>query len=210
MPVGDVWKTRVVTYHGSLTAAHLGINVYHWVTIIETGIGATALEIATALDGTWFNQYLAVMAQKAFYRGTGAQRIWPLPGGLEATFAGNTAAGGVASDLLSGQAGLLHKDSVFSGRENRGFTFVPFPGEGDNDADNSPTGGYVTRLSALATQVGIAQTIVGAGGTTNLIAVIYHRKVPGTYTIMSNLSADVEWATQRKRMPRGKLRPVPF
>jgi len=208
MAVNDIHKVRVVTYNGTLIAAHLGINVMHWQVVSETGLGVSEQELATVFDADWANSYAALISANAQYRGTGAQRIWPILG-LEAVETANKQAGGVAGDLLSAQCGFLEKFSALGGRQNKGRMYVPFPSEADNTAANEPSAGYIVNLAALAVAIGTSQVVVGVGGTATLRQVIYHRTTH-TGTDVTLLAFDTQWATQRRRMPRGKLRPVPF
>ncbi len=208
MAVGDVLKVRIVTYHGALLNAHLGINVLHWRISAETALGVTLKEVADALDLTWGASYQALMSASADYRGTGVQRILPTLSIEFPSFAG-AGPGAIATDLLSGQCGLIHKATALGGRENRGRTYIAFPPESLNDADNKPTAAYNAALTTLAGNIDITQTIVGAGGTATLKQVIFHRET-NTTTDLTGFTTQTEWATQRRRMPRGKLRPVPF
>jgi len=204
MAVGDIYRVRVLSYWGT-GAFHLGYNIMHFRTYIQTGAGATATEIAVALDATWNAFYIAIMSANATYRGTSVQRIWPLPVGVEAYDNQNNSVGGVAGDLMQSESGLIRLRSFQGGKRAHGRIYVNFPSEASSGTTGNPTGTYPTDLQTLANAIGPTQTIVGGGGTVSLEQVIFNRDDPDASLKVITLEAQTLWANQRRRRARGKV-----
>ncbi len=208
MAVNDVYLVQSLAYHGPTTNCHVGVNTTYWQVFSLTGGGVTDQEIATGLDGTWAGKYLAIMSANARWRGVRVQRILPTLG-TEFHQIGSDAPGDVAGDLLASQCGLIRKVTVLGGRANRGRIYVPFPSEAANAADGSQTVGYLASLADLRDVMAGFMTIVGVGGTGTLVQVLFHR-ADSSVTRVDDLVPQVGWATQRRRMLRGRARPIPF
>jgi len=206
MAVGDILKMRTVCWR---TGIHLGINVYHWVVLSETGAGVTMKEYATAFDTLIKTDIRACLSVNANYRGVGFQKIAPGAVGAEANSVAGAGAGTETGDVLQTQSGMFKKLTNFAGRKYRGRTYIPFPSESFNDSAGNPTSAYTTLLAVLAADIDILQTIVGAGGTATIFQVIWHRAT-ASYTALTAMNVQLLWGTQRRRQQRGKLLTLPF
>lgn len=205
MPAGDIWQ---VVFRSGLVD-QLGLNVRHYRTNSETGTGATAVEIATAISPTFAPLYKALLTNNANFLGVTAQKIRPVPVGMRGGFGGDTGAGTAGTDPLPRQvSGIIRHVTPFAGPGFRGRSYIPFPDENDNTADGAPTAGYITRLAALATEMSDQEVIVGAGGTTTIDPVVFRRESNTFSFIVDPSTALGRWATQRRRGAFGRLNPV--
>ncbi|MCJ7620358.1 MAG: hypothetical protein MUP64_09100, partial [Anaerolineae bacterium] len=99
------------------------------------------------------------------------------------------------------------KRVITPGRRKGGRMYIPFPGEGDNDATSLPSAAYVARLATHAT--GVLNTLT-VGVTFTAIPVVQAITYVGgvlilgaTRTITEVRSSD-RWATQRRRGSYGR------
>jgi len=212
--VNDILEVTVLTVDGS----QIGLNRTHWrVKGLVTG-GATMLEIAQALDGTWAAAYKTLINNNATYRGTQVQKIWPLPRIFPESSVALTAAGtGGANALPKQTAAVIGFQTAKAGQAYRGRMYVPFPSATANDVTGVPTGAYMTKIANLITAYGLGQTIVGATGSTDMDLVIWHAKaglhglpLAHTYDPATNATSKAQWATQRRRGDYGQINKLPF
>jgi len=186
------------------------MNVYHYrASAIITG-GATLGEIVSAIDSAFKPVMRPLVNPAATYRGVFMRDLTSPFDRPAFTIDGSSVGTGTAGDLLPQQTcGLVTKYTQFGGRAFRGRTYVPFPGEADNEADNSPSAAYQAKLATLATLILASQVVVGVTGSTTIVPVIYHVGTGGANDI-TETKARSEWATQRRRASRGAPNIDPF
>lgn len=204
--VGDVYEVKI----GSWFNNQAGINVTHWYCTSVTGSGQTDIQFATVMDLNFAADMKALMTNAAVYFGVRVQRKLPLPQTGPVVFAGLTGNGTAGTTPLPTQVtGMFSKITGLAGRAFRGRFYMPFPDAADNDNTNDrPNAGYMTRLGLLASAVTSAQTIGAGANTVVMSPVIYHRHTLLT-TNISTATARQKWATQRKRGVYGRLNPYP-
>lgn len=205
MAVGDIWTVRIVTFN----VDQLGINVLHYKTIAEAGVGATAQDVAGAVSGATHAAYKALMGNAATFRGVGARKIFPIPT-LEAVTVANLGAGTAGAFMGPAQtSGLISQRSAVPGRRGRGRTYVPFPAQADIGTAGKPIPAYTTRLGTLATAM-LGPIVAGVGGNTSTISLtIFHKATSTSDNVNSQIPA-TEFATQRRRGGMGRKNVVPF
>jgi len=202
--VGDVYQVKLY----SLLGQQAGINVLHYSVTTLGGTGASDFEIGQAMAAALPTTYKALLSASASYRGLGIRKILPTLS-IETYNVTAQGAGGVAGEALPKQiSGLITLRTTVPGRAFRGRVYVPFPGEGDNDTDQTPTAGYITRLGNFA---GTLITTVTAGGANSnqLRLGVFHR-VGGAITVCNDTTARDRWATQRRRGDYGRTNILPI
>lgn len=203
----DRVQTRAICY----TPQQVSENVLDWIvrSPVITG-GASVQEIATALNTTWHAAYKAMMPSVARFRGVSAQDLSSPISNIYF----NNAHDGVGTQGVSlaptQTSFLLRKHTLSGGRSNRGRIYVGFPSLDWVFADGGTTPAALVALLALAAVLGPSQTIVGAGGTTNLDLVIWHRSGPINYTLVDSIRTTTAFATQRRRGQFGRINVPPF
>lgn len=123
--------------------------------------------------------------------------------------------GDEATHPLPGQvAGLIRKVSNAAGRRAYGRVYIPFPAEGHNDADATPSAAYIDDLNVIATNI-IAPANMDAGGGNLLGLQGRHRvggSIPGAYLHipMTQAIARASWATMRSRSDYSAANKLPW
>jgi len=176
-----------------------GLNVRHWrVTFIISG-GANLKELADNHSGILSNMYKAYLPDHATFRGVQMQQIFPLPAhDREVSNSGN-GFGTREEEPLPSQATQIWKlTSGFAGRANRGRLYLPFWTEADNDSNGQVSVAATALGKDIADFFTTSQTTVGAGGSTTLLPVVFHR-ADGTDRQLTGNEARQNWATQRRR-----------
>lgn len=204
--VNDLYVARVYCQLGD----QIGINVLFYNTSAKAGTGATDLQIVQSIDSALFAAYKAVLAGAATYRGVIAQKILPLPASLAVSTTANSGVGSATGDPLPRQVcGVITKKTALAGKRYRGRMYIPFPAEGDNDVDGTPTGGYITRSAALAAAL-LTNVIPGGGGNTNTLMPVVYSKKGGFNTIITSFLGRAKWGTQRRRGSFGQTNTLPL
>jgi hypothetical protein len=204
--VGDIYEARIVSTIGGQTA----INIRHYRVSTIVGTGASDSGIATAVNARFATDMKAAMTSNATYRGVGVRRIKPLPVTIETFTIASLGAGTAAGDVLPTQTcGMISLRTLLAGKSRRGRFYVPFPSEGLNDTDGTPTAAYITTLGLLAGDILATLTAGGGGNTNDLVPVVYSRELDLTTDLASTISRD-KWATQRSRGDFGRVNPPPF
>lgn len=196
MAVGDIY--RCVAYQ-SLKGQNL-LNVGFWQTTFESTGGATPFEIATSFDSTMGPAYRTGAVDSYSYRGFSVQRIAVLTP-PEPTFAIAAAGAGSEEDepLPVQVAGVISLRTGLAGRRYRGRKYIGGFGEAANvNADSMLATIANDRLDALIDEWVHVNTVVGVGGTTTLVPVLFHRDIPGTTRILTGKRRD-QWGTMRTR-----------
>jgi len=93
---------------------------------------------------------------------------------------------------------MLYLFTPLSGQKNMSKVFVPYPYEAANDANGAPTAAYQLDLGALGTVLANDIT-VGAGDTSTLTPIVYHRALALGDAIGGAFASDNKWHTQRRR-----------
>lgn len=204
MAVNDMYEATFYCVHGEQASA----MTRWWQERNVLGTGATLASFATVLAAQVGAALKACIASTAQYRGFSLKKMTPLPPSVATINTTNQGAGGVVGDVLPRQVrGIITLNTAFAGRPWRGRVYVPFPAEPDNDADATPSAGYLTRLETLGTSLIGSYPAVGAGGNTSDFHAVMIRK---TWDQFGNLTAvqfraDIlsriareRWATQRR------------
>lgn len=170
-------------------------------------------DLAVHFDSNHVGFIKALLATSATYRGVQVQRIWPLPRTFPSVVTASAGAGtGAVGDPLPRQtSGIITLNTEFAGRAFRGRIYLPFPSEGANDVDGTPTAAYLTSLQAFATDLATTESIADAGANLVVLTpVIYHFLQPGTsHTVTAGVARD-KWATQRRRGAYGNPNSSPI
>lgn len=176
-----------------------GVNVYHFKVSALAGGGCTDLEIADAIATAAAVPYKAYLPATASYAGVRVRVLNKTPPPIPQTSVLGAGAGGAAGDLMSTQtSGLLRKVTAIGGQAGRGRVYLPFPSEGQNDANGRPTVGYQGLALAVGAVMLVNKVVVVGGRSTSMVPVLYDRVDKGTTPII-NYTAEGEWATQRRR-----------
>lgn len=188
-------------------ANQLGINNHHYVVLSVTGLGATLREIAEEREGTLGTLYQNLIADQATWLGVKLSVPYGVP--LPAPEVVNDPSpGNAGTQLLPTQTcGVITWKTDFAGRSNRGRSYIPFPCEGDSDAEDLPSTAYISKLVALGLAIRGQTTITGEDGETVIEHVLRRGPPPGT-RIITGQRNNVRWGTQRRRGQYGKVNPA--
>lgn len=205
--IGNIIQTVVWNQLGN----QAGLNVVHWkVTALSVNTPNVLGRFADGWGSLGFPAaYKALMASAARFSGVLYRIVYPA---LSAVFADPTGdgAGGVAGDVLPKQvAGFLRKQSAAPGRRKSGRLYIPFPGEGDNEAGAVPSAAYISRLDTLGSKYA-SQIGWGADDLGRATIIIYKRTAPLTSSAVSSMVTIPQWATQRRRGAFGRPNVSPF
>jgi hypothetical protein len=200
LAVADVWEVASACTQDGQTAFTV---THHLVQSLIAQV--TDEELATffaTAAGPLFKAYLPTTAT---WYGAKVRRVTPLPPSFPASSRAATGIGSVASDPLPKQVALVvTKQTGLGGRRYRGRMYLPFWHEGYNSAGNRPEAAAITAGDNIATLFLTLQTVVGAGGSANLLPVLYHRATR-TYDIITSHRTNGIWGTQRRRGDYGRL-----
>lgn len=123
--------------------------------------------------------------------------------------------GDEATHPLPGQVcGLIRKVSNAAGRHAYGRVYIPFPAEGFNEADATPTSGYIDDLNAIAANISAPANMDAGGG--NLFGLQGRHRVggsiPGSYLYipLTQVIARGTWATMRSRSDYSAANKLPW
>jgi hypothetical protein len=216
MPVvtGDIVLIQPVCTLGDQTA----LNNVHFRCDTHLGGGATDAEIAAWFEGNLAPLYKAILTTPASWYGLLAQKIWPLPLYAHAVNRAHTGAGTAGTQPAPTEAcSVIATKTSLAGRAYQGRVFLPFPDIQDIHTDGRTfSGGYQSRLGFVVAGLLIAQNVVGAGGSSHLVPVIYHRAPNKAGTTTAHGTTDITLVTvedtlavQRRRGPRGRANPPP-
>src|SRR5262245_23543879 len=196
MPVGDIYR---VNYRCQLRDQH-GINVVHYRTKAEVGVGVTAAAIIAALYTRVLSTYTGLLSAEAVFLPPTIQQVYPPPTKLPFTHTASNVTGGILGNAAPPQTcGLVSFTTAFAGRDFRGRIYIPFPGAADVSSTGQPISTYLSRLISLGNAVVAPLTVTNAGNSVDMEACIYHRKTPGNPTTINGVIARLGYATQRRR-----------
>lgn len=204
----DIWQVRIVSY----VADQIAVNTLHYRVGATLGASVSDSRAVEDFDTMTTLAYKNLLSQDATLRGYSIQRISPLPKTLPVIRVNSAGPGLVASTVLPKQStAVLAARTQFAGKNQRSRIFIPFPGEGDNDANGVPSANYVTRLNALGAIVYAPWTAVLNAGVdeAEMVPVVYHR-ASGTYDFITSWIGRSKWATQERRGDYGKQNQLPF
>jgi hypothetical protein len=203
--LNDIYQVKVYSTLGQQG----GINVLHAKCTFIGGAGVTDQQIADGYSNQLHALWKALMSSTASFRGIGARKIIPTLG-VEAFSILNQGAGGVVGDPLPKQvSGIVTWRTALPGRQNRGRSYIPFPGESSNDADQTPVAGYVTALGNLINGL-VGSLTIAIGADSNAFTTgVYHRAGQTINLITSGTARD-RWATQRRRGDYGRTNILPI
>lgn len=203
--VGDILQMRNVWY----TPTQIGMNVLHYVVSARTGAGATLAELANSMAPAFQAPAKAIISAAARYRGVGFTNI-SAPRTLEYANTGSDIQGTGGATLAPTQSSLvIHWGTQMAGRKFRGRSYLPFPSTGDMNADGTPTTSYISRCTTMMATYATWGPVTGAGGTTSVVLVIYHRVGGGFDQVVLGTNTQ-KFGTQRRRGMYGRLNSVPW
>lgn len=206
LALGDIIRVRVACY----TSNQQGINVVHYRVSTSNGSGQTDAQVALALDTNLEVRYKAVISAQARYRGVSVQKIRPLPVAYPQVSTAFDGVGTVAGDMLATQvSGIVTAITNLAGPKYRGRVYIPFPGEGNSDADGIPTNAYVGNIDDIGDEL-FSPISVGVGPNDIVLTPVINHRATATYTDITGWIARQKWATQRRRGSYGKTNPTPF
>lgn len=207
MNVGDFYRVT----HVCQQAEQIGLMVSHWRVGSLVVPGPTDEEVAKTMDTLFGATIKALVSTQTTYRGTLAQKVFPLPVLARAQSTLIPGPGTAVGNTLPRQtAGLIWLSTAIAGRAGRGRKYAPFPAAGDDQADGTPTADYRIRLLTLATLFGEPQTIVGVLGNANVVPCIWHRANPALSPLITTSGIRTVWATQRRRGSFGRPNTSPI
>jgi hypothetical protein len=203
---GHIWQVRIYCK----STDQVAINVLHYQVTAQTGTLKTDGDLAARMDAVFGPVYQPVLGSAAEYRGVGVQRISPIPPTVEVLENIQADVGGGAGDLLPRQVcGLITKRTLLAGRRYRGRAYIPFPSEGLNDTDGTPTGAYLTNLLAVANAMEAPVVVGVAPNETTLTPIIWHRAT-SDFDVIVECTTNDKWATQRRRGSYGRTNTSPI
>lgn len=206
MAAGDIYRVTV----GCWAINQSGINVLHYRTASETGVGVTQTEIGTEIDPVFAARYKALLASDAVYYGVKVGRVFPSTPLLPVVVHANTGAGTFGAAIMPGAVcGMITKQTAYAGQAYRGRSYIPFPAESANDDDTMlPTAGYMTALALLADVLDDTRAITGAGGTASLEPILYDPDDQSWVSLAACLARQ-KWGIQRRRGSYGQQNAYP-
>lgn len=208
---GDIIQMRMVT----TSQKQFAFNIRHFqVASLSAGGAQTLQGLLEAVDEVVAPRLRNLVSPEALYEGMGMRRLLSFigPATLEVHTVARQGVGTSVGDVLPRQAcGIATLYTIRPGRRYRGRIYLPFPGEGDNSADGTPTSAYLARVRDLMDV--LAGTVVfvlpGAIGNVTLKPSILHRSA-GTVDDVTHYQERDRWATQRRRGDFGKLNADPW
>jgi hypothetical protein len=181
-----------------------GLMVRHYRVSAQTGTGGTLGQIATKLEQVLAPVTIPLLATLANHYGVLVRIVGIGPSSPPAWDTSLAAVGSAAGEVLPKQtAGLISWITAFSGRGNKGRTYVPFPVEASNTQAGVPDVNYQALLTNLASVYFSFQTTAGANNAT-LEPVLYHRALH-TGSPLLGFAVRAKWATQRRRGDFGRI-----
>lgn len=206
MPAGDIYEAKMFSRHTDQVA----VTRRYYRSENQAGTGATQAQVTTAIANQLATVFSTMLNTAAEYRGMTVQRIVPQPRTVESTSLFGAGFGLEVGDCLPRQVrGILSLRTAFAGRQYRGRLYIPFPGEGSNDADATPTAAYLVKLNAFGAAVIATLAGVGGGGNTEdlkpvLCGFAAGNPVPIRVNELANYLARDRWATQRRSGSYGR------
>lgn len=210
MPVNDIYQARITTYRADIQ--QLGLVIRHWRVSVSIPPEPGPAQIAAALGGLIGPSITPVMTAAASYRGTGVQKIAPLPAGSEAISIVGQAPGDEAGDPLPAQCTyLISFKAALSGRRFNARSYIPFPPETFCDITSRVTAPGLAALQNTALALTNVTTVLSVppGGNIILVPCIFHRDTL-TSDDITIFAVRAFFATQRRRGDFGKINPLPF
>lgn len=203
----DIVEVRCVM---SALGQQVGMNVHHYVARLVVTGGCSCQELALAYDQVISPFYKNLLSSNAFWRGVAVRNLAP-PKTIEFISNGFAAVGNSGPDLLPTQTRyLISKYSQLAGPENRGRVYPPFPPNTASDTNGVLTAGFLVVLQALASQLLLSRTIVGATGQTTFDPIIKHSGPYGPGREVVSVVARNRFATQRRSGAYGRQNANPF
>lgn len=205
LAVGDICEVKI--HCGSLTQR--SVNVRHYRCSSIAGNSATDADFATRFSTLVAAHVKALVSSQATFLGVTAQIIRPTRRPVQVETAGANI-GSVQGEQLPRQScGLIKLASNVASKSGRGRIYVPFPGEGDNEASAKPSNDYLQRLDTLGEDLIIELVAGNAGDTATMKPCLYKRSTHATLDITSQTIRPY-WATQRRRSDTGGGDREPF
>lgn len=189
----------------------VGINVFHWGVDSNVGTGATFQTAINTLEAAMAAAYKACISTSARYQGAGLRRVSPSVPTAEFVSVATAGMGTGGANFLPKQiSGILTKRTTLAGRRGRGRVYVPFPYAAANDTDGTPLAAYMTALGTLATAFALPNRVVGVGGNTTSLSPVVYQRGPKLTNVITSITTNDKWASQRRRGDYGRANIPPF
>jgi len=200
--VGDVFRVQTVC----ATATQVALNNFHYRIVTETAPGLLQSDVALAWNTRFNASFKACVSSAAAYKGTMTQKVsGALPLNLPTPNPVGAGIGGTAGEMLPGNiCGIITWRSLFAGRANRGRSFMPFPGEADNDINGHPNAAYLTKLGTFADLNRVSWTVTFGADTASLQLCIWHAASRTLGVDLFNRTAQERWGQQHRRGDYGR------
>jgi hypothetical protein len=204
--VNDILLINAVTQ----CQAQIGLNGYFFQVTTIGAAPATDLDVCTYFSTTFSGVYIPILPGSASYYGAMVRILNRVPKPAFVATNNGAGIGTVAGAALPKQTcGLITKRTPIAGRHGRGRTYVPFPASLDDTGAGGPGGGYITRVTALASAIIVPVTVTAGGRSCSLIPVLWDRKAAVPFAITA-FTVSARWATQRRRGDFGRPNIPPF
>lgn len=186
------------------------VNTVYYRVDSVTGASETDVAAAVFFDTQVAAAMKALLTTGVMYDGVQcrvANRL-PLPVAQSGTVNAGVGTAG-APGLPRQSAGLLKFETDLAGPGARGRLYLPFPCAPDNETLGKPTAGYITRATALGTQLDNF-TVIGSGPDTANVTWCVYSKVHARMQKITSFGVDLAWATMKKRGSFGRANVSPI
>jgi hypothetical protein len=171
------------------------VNVLHAVSL--TG-ATTPVNIATEVLVAWGTFMMPAISNDFYLTECNWRELLPTPGPGSTIVSGAPARGGRASGAaMANSTQIVTWNTGFIGRAHRGRSFLPMPGPGDINSQDT----FKPAQAALVTTCGVNLLTALNGLTDPLQLAIFHRATH-TFDVVTDAVGRTYVGTQRKRVNR--------
>lgn len=208
---GDVVTFRV----WSVVAEQAAVNTFHYLIGAITGVGADLGDAASAFDSLIATDFKMLLQNNAQYRGVQAYvNHLPLPLAQVSTAGAGAGTGGTVGQARQ-TCGISKWLTDFAGPAYRGRTYWPFPPTADDSGIGVPSAPYIVDLQTITvlmfTFFSIPGTVSGAAACRMVLKHGINKSgVIPPPTLITTLSVDPVWATQKRRGSFGRANVSPI
>jgi len=180
--------------------AQFAINDTHWIVVGEVGTGATGTEIAIAVDTAQAALYKAAMANIFTYWGVTAQKVYPLPRGVQRPTIASRGVGSRTDPPLPPQvAGLITFKSLnpAAGAGDRRRIYYSGMDINAMNTDGTMEATYIGRMEDLAGALAVTLTAGSSPNTSDIR--MYALDGAGQPWTINNIAVNVNFSQQKRR-----------
>lgn len=199
MALGDVYRLRTCV----TCQQQNGINITHWQVTQQDGAGASAGQIAAALENLLAPLYKAALPVGASWYGVDVQRILPAPAQVAFPRITLTGAGLLTGGVLPGQnAALVRFSTGVAKRTGRGRLYFPFIPSLQISAIGTLLAAYETLVSTVGAAY-VNPIIVAAGPNQSTLQLcLLNRKTNITSLVQTGNTSQNVWSQRRREFGR--------